>query len=74
MMKGAIQAANQGQKEKIIHLRQNHSIVMKSSNRTRVQKEKEGMEKQKKPNAGGALKIGDCMDVDLALDINTTIE
>jgi hypothetical protein len=47
---------------------------MKSSNRTRVQKEKEGMEKQKKPNAGGALKIGDCMDVDLALDINTTIE
>ena len=36
MMKGAIQAANKAKKEQLIHLGQNHKIVMKS-NRKRMQ-------------------------------------
>ena len=42
------------------------------SNRKRIQKEEE-LEKQTKLNAR-SLKSGDCMDVDLAFDANTTIE
>ena len=40
MMTGAIQAANQAKKEQLIHVGQNHKIVMKSDRRRR-QKEEE---------------------------------
>ena len=69
MMKGAIQAANQAKKEQLIHVGQNHEIVMKSD-RKRMQKEEE-MKKQTKINAA-VVKTSDFMDVDLAFSTNAT--
>ena len=68
MMTGAIQAANQAEKEQIILMKKIHKIVLKS-NRKRMQNEEKEMAKQTKLNAG-AVNNGDCMDVNLALDTN----
>jgi hypothetical protein len=51
MITGAIQAANQAEKEQIILMKKIHKIVLKS-NRKRMQKEEKEMEKQTKLNAG----------------------
>ena len=59
----SIQAANQANKEQIIHVGQNHKIVMQSE-RKRMEKEKMEMENQTKLSPGAA-KNSNSMDVDL---------
>ena len=70
MITGAIQAANQAEKEQIILMKKIHKIVLKSYSK-RMQNEEKEMAKQTKLNAG-AVNNDNCMYVNLAFDTNTT--
>ena len=70
MAKGVVQAADKAAKEAISNVGQINKIVMKSDRR-RMQKEAEAVEKQTKLHAG-AVNNDNCMYVNLAFDTNTT--
>ena len=75
MTKVAIQAASQAKKnEQIIHMGQNHKILKKSDRKQQENAERQDeLEKHTKINTG-AVKSGNCIDVDLVFDANNTID